>query len=49
MKKFEVPAIQVENFSVEDVITTSSATGNENQTPTIPGGFGGVKAITPLT
>ena len=41
MKKFEVPAIQVEKFSVEDVITVS------NQTPTIPGGFGG-KAITPL-
>ena len=47
MKKFEFPAIQVENFSVEDVITNSGIP--ENQTPTIPGGFGGVKAITPLT
>jgi len=46
MKKFEVPDIQVEKFGVEDVITTSS-TGNENQTPTIPGGFGG-GAFTPL-
>ena len=41
MKKFEFPVVQVEKFSVEDVITVS------NQLPTIPGGFGGGGAITP--
>lgn len=33
MKKFENPEIQVEAFSVEDVITTSNQGGNGTETP----------------
>lgn len=47
MKQFEKPAIQVEQFAVEDVITNSG-----NQLPPIPGGAGSNgddKSITPLT
>ena len=34
MKKFEMPEIEVVNFSVEDVITVSGETGgNKNATP----------------
>ena len=46
MKKFEFPVVQAEKFSVEDIMSISS-NPNENQTPTIPGGFGGGGAITP--
>lgn len=33
MKQFEMPAIQVEYFSVEDVVTTSMIIPDENETP----------------
>ena len=36
MKKFEMPAIEVEVFAIADVITTSTVTGgNENDLPPV--------------
>lgn len=32
MKKFEIPAIQVEHFDIEDIVTTSDETSNGNGT-----------------
>ena len=34
MKKFETPAIEVVNFAVEDIITTSVVTPGGNNCPT---------------
>lgn len=30
MKKFETPEIEVEKFSIEDIITTSTGNGDNN-------------------
>lgn len=35
MKKFEMPEIQVEKFSIEDVITTSTVQGGDDQLPLV--------------
>ena len=46
MKNFEMPDLQIVEFSAECIMTVSAGTDEEtnritNETPIIPGGFGG--------
>ena len=46
MKKFEMPELQLVEFSTESIMTVSGDPEEEtnritNETPIIPGGFGG--------
>lgn len=46
MKQFANPVIELSNFAMEDVVTTSTTLG-ENESPTIPGGLQSTNPTSP--